>query len=171
MAGAPQITRLDDLTARVVGRCFRAVDPAHRGAALAGSRAPGRYSRAGVPTLYLSSSPDGVAAAMIAHTDTRSPTLEIVQVDVDAHGIVDLRDRSALERVGIDPDGAAAPWQETVTAGGEPPSWRVRDRLVELGAQGLIDPSRKRPGLWHLTLFAWNAPDAPRVTLLDDALA
>jgi RES domain-containing protein len=100
MSGAPQITRLDDRTVRVTGRCLRAVDPAHREAALAGSRAAGRYSRAGTPTLYLSSSREGVAAAMIA-----------------------------------------------------------------------IDPSRKRPGLWHLTLFAWNAPGAPRATLLDDARA
>ncbi|WP_306233418.1 RES family NAD+ phosphorylase [Agrococcus beijingensis] len=170
MAGEPQVMKLDRLTSRVVGRCFRAVDPAHRATALEGSRTAGRYSRAGAPTLYLSSSPEGVAAAMIAHTDARRAALDVVEVDVDAHGIVDLRDRAALEAVGIDADDAAAPWQEAVAAGAEPPSWRVRDRLVALGAHGLIDPSRKRPGLWHLTLFRWNAPGAPRAELVGGAL-
>lgn len=28
---------------------------------------------------------------------------------------------------------------------------------------GLIDPSRKRPGLWHLTLFDWNRATKPSV--------
>lgn len=159
------VTRVDALTSRVVGRCFRAVDPAHRHSALTGSRAAGRYSRADTPTLYLSSSPEGVAAAMIAHASARTPLLELVEVDVDAHGIVDLRDHAALAAAGIDPADAAAPWQEAVAAGAAPPSWRVRDRLLELGAHGLIDPSRKRPGLWHLTLFDWNSPGAPRAEL------
>ncbi|MCH1883288.1 RES domain-containing protein [Agrococcus sp. ARC_14] len=159
------VTRVDALTSRVVGRCFRAVDPAHRDAALSGSRAPGRYSRADTATLYLSSTPEGVAAAMIAHASARTPQLEIVDVEVDAHGIVDLRDHDALAAIGIDPADAAAPWQEALAAGAEPPSWRVRDRLIELGAHGLIDPSRKRPGLWHLTLFQWNSPGMPRAEL------
>lgn len=29
-------------------------------------------------------------------------------------------------------------------------------RLIPDGARGLIDPSRKRPGLCHLVLFGWN---------------
>jgi hypothetical protein len=35
--------------------------------------------------------------------------------------------------------------------------------LERLGAHGLIDPSRKQPHLWHLTLFDWNNPGAPCV--------
>ncbi|HET8868092.1 MAG TPA: RES domain-containing protein [Agrococcus sp.] len=165
-ASGPTVTRVDSLTVRVTGSCWRAVDPVHLESALAGSRAAGRYSRAGTPALYLSSSPEGVAAAMIAHADARSARLVVVELDVDASGIVDLRDPVALEAAGVDPADAAAPWQEAVAAGAEPPSWRVRDRLVELGARGLIDPSRKRPGLWHLTLFDWNEPGAPRVELV-----
>ncbi|WP_368074223.1 hypothetical protein [Curtobacterium sp. SGAir0471] len=46
-----------------------------------------------------------------------------------------------------------------------PTSWLVRDRLVALGADGLIDPSRKRPGLWHLVLFRWNTADVPHGNL------
>lgn len=43
----------------------------------------------------------------------------------------------------------------------------VRDRLIEVGVNGLIDPSRKSPGHWHLVLFRWNMAEAPSVRLLD----
>ncbi|PZF58148.1 hypothetical protein DEJ23_04395 [Curtobacterium sp. MCSS17_008] len=60
-----------------------------------------------------------------------------------------------------------APWQQVVADGGVPTSWLVRDRLVALSAGGLIDPSRKRPGLWHLVLFRWNTDGAPDVQVRD----
>ncbi len=140
----------------MTGTCYRAVDPRYRSAALAGSRAAGRFSPPGAPALYLSSSPEGVATAMIAHRSARSAELDVLGFRVAATRIVDLRDHALLAGLDIDPADAAAPWQEIVADGGTPPSWQVRDRLVELGAHGLIDPSRKRPGLWHLTLFEWD---------------
>jgi RES domain-containing protein len=150
----------------VEGTFYRAVDPAHRALALAGSRSAGRFSPPGVPTLYLSSSREGVAAAMLAHVDARTADLEVLVFDVVASGIADLRDRPAMAELGIDVEAAAAPWQDDVAQGRAPLSWGVRDRLVQLGAHGVIDPSRKRPGLWHLTLFAWNGAAAPSVRAL-----
>lgn len=147
------------------GTFYRAIDPRFREFAIAGSRSAGRYSRAHEATLYLSSSVDGVEAAMIAHKDVRSTALEIVEVDVEASGIVDLRDASALESAGITLADAIAPWQEIAATGGTPTSWHVRDRLLAAGAHGLIDPSRKSPGLWHLVLFRWNEADTPTVRL------
>ncbi|MCU1571791.1 MAG: hypothetical protein JWR33_2532 [Naasia sp.] len=91
------------LACTVSGVFHRAVDPAHRAAALAASRAAGRYSPADVPTLYLSASPAGVAAAMIAHTGARSPTPDVLTVEVVADRIVDLRAHEALRTLGIDP--------------------------------------------------------------------
>ena len=104
---------------------------------------------------------------MIAHANARASDLEILTVDVQASRVVDLRDASALAGFGIDLADAVAPWQEIVAAGGVPPSWTVRDRLVSAGADGLIDPSRKAPGLWHLVLFRWNADYAPTVRVTD----
>jgi RES domain-containing protein len=146
------------------GSFYRGVDPAHRAAALAGSRSAGRYSPPTVPTLYLSASPEGVAAAMIAYTGARNPTLDVLRFEVVADRIVDLRAHEPLRSIGIDPADAAADWQETVAAGGSPPSWRVRAALEQLGAHGLIDPSRRRPDLWHLVLFSWNRDGAPCVS-------
>ncbi|WP_456285513.1 RES family NAD+ phosphorylase [Microbacterium sp. JZ70] len=147
----------------VRGIFYRAIDRRFRAAALAGSRAPGRYSRSHQPTLYLSATREGVEAAMIAHRGARAAQLDIVAVEVTASRIADLRNTSAMESLGIDPSDATAPWQEKVEVGETPPSWHVRDRLVSAGAQGLIDPSRKRPPLWHLVLFRWNVPDGPSV--------
>ncbi|WAC66927.1 RES domain-containing protein [Agrococcus sp. SL85] len=151
------------------GTFYRAIDPAFRSSAVAGSRAAGRYSRAHEPTLYLSATREGVAAAMVAHRSARASALEVAEVDVEAWGIVDLRDPRAAEAAGVDLANAAAPWQGVAAAGGAPTSWAVRDRLLRLGANGLIDPSRQRPGLWHLVLFRWNEEGAPAVRLRDAA--
>lgn len=148
------------------GTFYRAIDPQFREFAIAGSRSAGRYSRAHEATLYLSSSVDGVEAAMVAHKDARSAALEIVEVEVEASGIIDLRDTAALDSVGLTIADAIAPWQEIAAAGGTPTSWNVRDKLLAAGAHGLIDPSRKSPGLWHLVLFHWNETDTPTVRLV-----
>ena len=160
---APIVTADDAVMRTVTGTFFRGVDPAYQDAALAGSRSAGRYSPPDVPTLYLSSSRDGVAAAMIAHSNERTAQLKVLQFDVEARRIIDLRDHNALKSLGIDPADAAADWQNVVAGGGSPPSWKVRETLERLGANGLIDPSRKQPHLWHLTLFRWNSDGAPAV--------
>lgn len=77
---------------------------------------------------------------------------------------MDLCDPAALRAAGVDLSDAVAPWQDLVAAGATPRSWAVRQRLEDLGAQGLIDPSRTCPGLWHLVLFAWNTDGAARVS-------
>lgn len=159
----PKVSRNGNLMCTVTGSFFRAVDPAYRSAALEGSRSPGRYSPPDTTTLYLSSSLEGVAVAMMAHTDHRAPQLEVLQFEVEAERIVDLRDHQVLARMGVDPADAAADWQELVAAGGSPSSWKVREVLESFGARGLIDPSRKQPHLWHLTLFSWNTDGAPTV--------
>lgn len=163
----PEVTPETGAFCTVRGTFYRAVDPAFADHALSGSRSAGRYSPPGSPALYLSASPEGVAAAMIAHRDGRSAQLSVLAFEVEAARIVDLRDHSELALLGIDPADAAADWQSDAATGRTPPSWKAREALRARGAQGLIDPSRRRPGLWHLTLFAWNAPAAPTVRPLE----
>ncbi|WP_220036791.1 RES family NAD+ phosphorylase [Curtobacterium sp. MCBD17_021] len=143
------------------------MDPRFRASAIGGSRTAGRYSRADEPTLYLSSSVEGGEAALLAHPEIRATAPVIVEVDVTASRIVDFRDPAARSAAGVDLEDATAPWQQIVADGGVPASWLFRDRLVAPGADGLIDPSRKRPGLWHLVLFRWNTDSAPDVQVRD----
>ncbi|WP_025899304.1 RES domain-containing protein [Sneathiella glossodoripedis] len=56
---------------------------------------------------------------------------------------------------------AGHPWQPDFRAGREPKSWSAADDIRAMGYDGLIDPSRRRPGLWHITLFRWNQAGAP----------
>ena len=157
----------DMMFTEVEGIFYRAIDPEYRAYSLSGSRSAGRYSSSSQPTLYLSSSREGVDAAMQSHKGSRSSKLEVVSVYVVAKQIVDLRNPLALSAAGVSIDDAIAPWQELVAKGAIPRSWTVRDRLMACGANGLIDPSRKAPGLWHLVLFCWNRDDAPQVHLVD----
>ena len=149
----------------LAGVFYRAVESQHRAFALTGSRNAGRYSSPEQPTLYLSVSPEGIEAAMIAHERPDTPPREVLAFEVQADRIFDLRDEHRCSAVGINPAEAAAPWQDIVAKGGEPPSWRVAERLRSLGANGLIDPSRKAPGLWHLVLFCWNQQNGPSLRL------
>lgn len=126
----------------VAGTFYRAVDARFVDSALRGSRSAGRYSPPDAPTLYLSSSPEGVDAAMVAHTDATTPPRELLTFDVHAERIVDLRDAEAL---GVDLADAMAPWKPAVEVGEEPSSWAVRRRLEEAGAHGLIDTRLARP--------------------------
>lgn len=102
---------------------------------------------------------------MLTHTQGRVNELVLLKFHVEAHNIVDLRDPAVLFSAGVRIADAVAPWRDVVKTGGEPSSWHVPRRLENMGAHGLIDPSRKSPGLWHPTLFSWNSPDTPRVTL------
>lgn len=129
------MSSIDSTFATAVRETFyRAIDLNFREFAIAGSRSAGRYSRAHEPTLYLISSVDGVEAAMIAHLNARSAALEIVEMEVGASGIVDLRDASAPGAAGIDRAHAVAPWQDIAAPGGTPSSWMVRDRFLKLDA-------------------------------------
>ncbi|WP_261554037.1 RES family NAD+ phosphorylase [Frankia tisae] len=160
---APRLLRESDLFVAVEGGFFRAVDPTYLDDALVGSRAAGRYSPPGRPTLYMSASPEGVNVAMIAHAADRASEPALIALSVTASRIVDLRDPVAREATGIDLVDTLAPWQELVASGGKPSSWHVREQLEGAGAAGLIDPSRRAPGLWHLVLFRWNRKGEPTV--------
>jgi len=147
----------------VAGIFFRAVAREHVASALAGSHGAGRYAAPDQPTLYLSASPAGVDAAMSAHGGTAGEARTTLAFQVEAQAIFDLRDAAALAEVRAAAGEPLGAWQDLVRAGREPPSWRARNWIEAQGADGLIDPSRQVPGLWHLVLFRWNVPGAPRV--------
>ena len=162
MSGDEPDVRTIGNVATVTGRFFRAVAADLSGHALAGSSRAGRYSRPGQPTLYQSASAAGVGAAMIAH-QTAGERRRVLAFDVEAANVFDLRASQALEQVRREAGDPFADWQAVVAAGGEPSSWRACDWIEGTGAKGLIDPSRKAPGLWHLVLFGWNAAGGPSV--------
>jgi RES domain-containing protein len=149
----------------VEGTFYRAIDPTYRSEVITGSRLAGRYSSSTQRTLYLSATREGMAASIGIHKKKRSTEQEVIELEVAGGRIFDLRDEDSCRSIGIELSDAISPWQELVAQELRPRSWDVRDRIIELGGKGLIDPSRQRPGLWHLVLFEWNKDTAPSVTV------
>jgi len=150
----------------ISGIFYRSINALAANKVLAGSTRPGRYSSGSQKTLYMSASKQGVAVSMQAHTHADAPEQTLLKLNVVANNIFDLRDALACQTAGIDPADANAPWQKTVATGGTPPSWQVANMLRKLGANGLIDPSRNAPDLWHLVLFNWNTENHSVVTVI-----
>ncbi|SJM63240.1 hypothetical protein CZ674_08785 [Agrococcus casei LMG 22410] len=105
---------------------------------------------------------------MIKHTSANDPARTVIAVRVENARVFDLRDADSPDHAGSSLDDAASDWQEQLRENTRPRSWAVRDAIEQTGAHGLIDPSRKSPGLWHLVLFRWNTPGAPTVTVVDE---
>lgn len=147
------------------GPCWRAVIAGTEAAVLDGTVRPGRYNRPGERSLYMSGSPEAVAAAMARYGD---PPRTVLRLTVEAERLVDLRDPDACARLGVDATRTKEDWIAALAAGAEAPSWRASDRARALGATGLIDRSRRLPGEWHLVLFRWNAPGGASVMVEHD---
>lgn len=161
-----EIIKSRDPFVRVSGIFYRAVSDSLGVDPMAGSVAAGRYSRPSQRTLYMSSSEEGVTAAMHAHPVRSGENRLTWPLMVDADRIADLRDDAIFQVIRMQREDALRPWQEGLAKGDEPTSWAVRAALESMGAAGLIDPSRKAPGLWHLVLFHWNKPNTPSVEVL-----
>lgn len=122
-------------------------------------RPPARFNRRGQDALYLS--PDIESAKVAIGQDVRdsdSPRV-VLTFEVEKCALFDLRNPEASEIYVL----ASQPWRGPVATGGSVKSWLAADDLRDRGHLGLIDPSRRRPGLWHITLFHWNEPGAPNV--------
>lgn len=128
-------------------------------------RPPARFNRQGQDALYLS--PDVESAKVAIGRDVREGDCprSVLTYEVQRCRLFDLRSAEAQDIYSL----ACQPWRKLLAAGGEPSSWYAADHLRADGQIGLIDPSRRRPGLWHITLFRWNEPGAPGVSRRGDA--
>lgn len=125
-------------------------------------RPPARFNRLGQDALYLS--PDAMSAnvAIGQYIRPDDPPRVLLRFNVGRCRLFDLRHPDAAV-IYVD---AARPWQAPLAAGEDPASWRASDLLRAQGFIGLVDPSRRRPGLWHITLFRWNDGVGPDVRLV-----
>ena len=73
--------------------------------------------------------------------------------------------RAALRIDGCWIDGD---WVAAREHGKEPLSWRIADAVRGVGADGLIERSRRAPDLWHLVLFRWNVRHGAAVRLAEE---
>ncbi|MEP3244548.1 MAG: RES family NAD+ phosphorylase [Sneathiella sp.] len=125
-------------------------------------RPPARFNRPGQDALYLSPNEESARVAIGEYVKAGDPDRVLVTYEVTACELFDLRHPEAE---GIYAR-ASKSWRPVLAAGEEPASWGAADDIRQQGHAGLIDPSRRRPGLWHITLLRWNEVGAPEVRLL-----
>lgn len=157
---------------RIVGRFYRAIVAQRVDQVLAVPAPDGaaRYHRPGQAALYITPEPDWAAIAVGQYMARDGLPRLIVPLDLDGAMVFDQHDVRACQALGIDPDASNLGWQQAMARGEEPPSWRASDAARAAGADGIIDRSRGIVGGWHVTLFHWNRPGAPAVSVAGDGI-
>lgn len=122
-------------------------------------RPPARFNRMGQDAIYLSPDETSARVAIGQYVKAGDPPRVLIPFEVERCRLFDLRHPDAASTYAL----AGKPWLRTLAEGGTPLSWQAANQLRDQGHPGLIDPSRRQPGLWHITLFRWNEPGAPRV--------
>ncbi len=165
-SGAPRRLR------RVEGLFFRSVPAARLGTVLdpPDPHSAGRYHRPGERILYTSATFESAVAAISGYMRRDGLPRMMVPLKVSEAFVLDQHDEEACKAFGIERALSNEPWQEALAQNREPASWRNADIARSLGADGIIDRSRKMPGGWHLNLFHWNESGGPTVDICGDPI-
>lgn len=149
----------------VSGRFYRAIRPERVSEVLSppAAESAGRYHAPGEAALYMSPEPEWARIAVSGYMREDQSDRVIVALTLDCARLFDQRDAATCAALGVDPDLSNLPWRSALASGRKPPSWEAVARARTAGADGLIDRSRHIPGGWHVVLFHWNAPGAPKV--------
>lgn len=150
----------------ISGTFYRIVHAGNAAAPLAGAVTPeGRFHHDGQAALYMSSSPAWALKAVEAYLKPGDPPRMIFPLSLQLARVVDLRDLQLCDQLGIDPADAAIPWLPQRAEELSASTWRASDASRRSGADGMIYTARSAPERWHLVLFRWNEPGAPRVSV------
>ena len=91
----------------------------------------------------------------------------IAQLQLEGAQLVDLTDAAELAARDIDPAIHRCEWRDAMDKGRVPETHRLRERLLSQEADGVVYPSFMSPGGTCVALWRWNAPGAPRLTVID----
>lgn len=143
----------------LTGRFWRAVFEGNEDYLLEPARGRfGRWHYDAQPALYCSDTPDGCRVSINSFARSSDPPRVLYPIDVSADRIVDLRMKDTRLSLSTTLPDIHAFWTDYLEKGTVSPTWELSDRLRDLGAQGLLSPSRSKSELTHLTLFNWNTP-------------
>lgn len=129
------------------------------------ARFGGRWNPVGVPTIYaareLSTAWAEYNQGLVQH-----PAL-IARLELSGAELADLTETETLARLGIAPDIHRCEWRAMLDAGEIPETHSLRERLLRQDVDGVVYPSFMSPGGTCVALWRWNAPDAPRLDIVD----
>ncbi len=152
---------------QVSGHFCKIVTPTHEERVLERgwtSRPAARFNRPREDALYLTQSEESARYALRRYLSESGKTRSLVWYSVSECRVLDLRTRKAAGLAQL----ASQKWDDYVAKGKASPSWKVADWARDNGCAGVIDPSRQKPGLWHLALFFWNDQIGPQVEMVGE---
>ncbi|TCL71136.1 RES domain-containing protein [Rhizobium sp. BK251] len=147
---------------------WRAFVPKWAHAPLSGegaARFGGRWNPVGAPTIYAARELS-TAWAEYNQGFVQHPAL-IAQLELRNASLADLTDPACLEAFGVSADIHRCEWRMLIDSGEIPPTHRLRERLLDLGHDGVIYPSFMSPGGTCVALWRWNAPGMPELAVVD----
>lgn len=135
------------------------------------SRHGGRFNRPGTPALYTALRPETAWLEAQQGFAFKAQPMTMCAYDVDCADILDLTSHVTIGALAIDQGNLACPWEDMADRGDTPPSWELADRLIAVGAAGVIVPSfahRAGPDDHNLVLWKWGKVPPHKVRVVDD---
>jgi RES domain-containing protein len=129
------------------------------------ARFGGRWNPVGAPTIYAARELS-TAWAEYNQGFVQHPAI-IVRFDLVGATMVDLTDAAIIRELDLRDDLHRCEWREIVASGETPETYRVRERLIAGGADGVIFPSFMSPGGTCVAIWRWNEHGGPRLELID----
>lgn len=120
----------------------------------------GRFHHSGQRALYVSPERATAGVAIDSYYRPGDAPRVIVPLYLESTALLDFRDLETSTGLGLGGQETRADWRDERARGSSASSWRASDAARNVGADGIIYPSRKVPSRWHLVLFRWNEPGA-----------
>ncbi|GAB4113951.1 MAG: RES family NAD+ phosphorylase [Wenzhouxiangellaceae bacterium] len=131
----------------------------------------GRFNPKGVAALYLSLRYETAWAEAQQAFPFKPQPMTLCAYEVDCERIVDLRDPSVCQQLGILPEQLSCAWEDLQSRSQTPPTHAIALRLMRAGSQGILVPSFA-PGAPHqainLVLWTWSRKFPHKVHCIDD---
>lgn len=159
---------------RFIGTVFRAHHPRWAYDPVSGEgarRHGGRFNRPGVPALYTALRMETAWLEAQQGFAFKAQPLTLCSYAVDCTDIVDLTDPGTRSVLNVTHADLSCPWENLADLGREVPSWTMADRLIALGAAGVIVPSfahRAGPEDRNLIFWRWSEDLPHQITVNDD---
>jgi RES domain-containing protein len=125
----------------------------------------GRWNPIGTPAIYAARELS-TAWAEYNQGFVQHPAL-ILQLELSGASLADLTVADLLQEHGATPAIHDYLWRAEVDSGRIPETYRLRERLLEQGFDGVIYPSVMSRGGSCVTLWRWNEAGAPSLRAID----
>ena len=135
------------------------------------ARYGGRFNPVGVPALYTSRRMETAWLEAQQGFAFKAQPMTICAYEVDCTDIADLSGDDGRHDLGIALADLACAWEDLVSRGAEPPSWRLAKRLMGEGYAAIVVPSFA-PGAAeidrNIVFWKWSNVRPHKVLVVDD---